>query len=132
MAAMDGRAFLTEAHWRSAAGRAYYALLLEGREALARWGFALPPHHQLHAFARLRFSYAAVPDLKIIGDAVDRLGQLRNRADYDLNPSRWFASSARAHRALTDADAALALLDQIDVDSSRRSLAIAAIRAAWP
>ena len=29
----------TEKHRRGAAGRAYYALFLEGREALARWGF---------------------------------------------------------------------------------------------
>ena len=41
---MKGREFLTvaqqllqggtEGHWRSASGRAYYALLIEGREAL--------------------------------------------------------------------------------------------------
>ncbi len=139
---MDGRAFLgfarllvggtTEANWRSAAGRAYYALLLEGRESLGRWGFAPPPHHQVHAFVRLRFSYAADPDLKVIGDVVDRLGQLRNRADYDLQPVTWFASSARTQRALTEAQTALDLLDQIEADSGRRSAAIAAIRAAWP
>lgn len=44
---MNGRAFLevarglaqdaTEAHWRSALGRAYYALLLEARDLLLRW-----------------------------------------------------------------------------------------------
>jgi len=50
---MDGRAFLgvaqemalgrTEAHWRAAVGRAYYALMLEGRDFLQRWGFVPPP-----------------------------------------------------------------------------------------
>jgi hypothetical protein len=50
---MDGRALLdvgrelaaglTEAHWRSSVGRAYYALLHEVLGALRQWGFALPP-----------------------------------------------------------------------------------------
>jgi hypothetical protein len=69
---MNGRDFLrsardllanpSEANWRSAAGRAYYALLHEGRVALERWGFPLPPRTDLHAFVRLRFSYANHPD----------------------------------------------------------------------
>jgi hypothetical protein len=62
---MDGRAFLTvarrlahehtEADWRSAAGRAYYALLLEGKAAFQRWGFTPPPRDQIHRFVRLCF-----------------------------------------------------------------------------
>jgi hypothetical protein len=91
---MPGRDFLgiahenvagkTPAHWRGAAGRAYYALMLECREALFRWGFKLPPRDNVHTFVRLRFSFAADIDLKDIGMDLDRLGQLRNKADYSL------------------------------------------------
>ena len=71
---MDGRAFLdvaqrllqasTEADWRSAAGRAYYALMLEGRAALQRWGFTIPRTEQIHRFVRLHFLYAGDSDMR--------------------------------------------------------------------
>ncbi len=135
---MQGRAFLdvardmaadtTEARWRTAAGRAYYALMLEGREALQRWGFPTPPRQNVHTFVRLRFRYAADPDLQAIGDALDRLARWRNQADYNLVPSALFASATIAVQAVTRAQRALDLLDRIDRDPVRRAAAIATIR----
>jgi hypothetical protein len=139
---MQGRAFLdiaqelangaTEAHWRTAAGRAYYALMLEGRDALLRWSFTIPPRDNVHTFVRLRFTFAGNPDLKHIGYDLDDLSRLRNQADYRLATVGVFALPNTAFDAVDQARAALALLDQVDGDPSRRAAAIAAIQAAWP
>lgn len=138
---MDGRKFLkvaqelllgkTSAHWRSAASRAYYGLMLEGREALRRWGILPPPGVNIHAFVRLRFHYATDPDLKEIGTKLDELVQIRNRADYDMLTVQ-FQTAADAVKALANALDALRLLDDIDGDAAKRTAAAADIKAQWP
>src|SRR2546427_8577064 len=100
---MDGRAFLdvarrlsqerTEADWRTAVGRAYYSLLLEGKAALRRWGFTSPPHDRIHRFVRLCFLYAADRDLKNLGRTLEELQKWRNQADYEPERPGRFASS---------------------------------------
>jgi hypothetical protein len=139
---MDGRAFLiaardlaagaTEAHWRSAAGRAYYALLHEGSAALDRWGFPLPPRESIYSFVRLRLTFPAHPELKNVGTTLEELNRLRNRADYQLTLATFFTSAAIVQDAVVDARDAIALLDQIDADPARRAAAVAAIQAAFP
>jgi hypothetical protein len=135
---MDGRSFLevardlaagpTEAHWRSAAGRAYYALFHEGLAALRRWGFTVPPRENLHTFVRLRFTYTTDPDLKAIGWSLDDLVKLRNQADYQLATPGAFSSAVRAVQSIFDADNAIARLDRIEGDPTRRAAAITTIR----
>lgn len=139
---MNGRAFLdvagelvrsvSEAHWRTATGRAYYGLLLECRDALERWGFKTPPRDQVHAYVRLRFIYCPDADMQEIGQRLEELGKLRNRADYQLGPHRDFASPAVANLAVQKARQALSWLDQAAADLPRRSAIIAGIRAAFP
>src|SRR3954470_14859402 len=123
---MQGRAFLNlarrltasqaEEDWRGAAIHAYYALMLECRDALARWGFVCPRGQGIHPWVRLRFTYAGDAHLNSLGDALDQLVRRRNKASYDLNPSPTFATVTEAALSVQQATAALALLDQIDRD----------------
>lgn len=134
---MRGRAFLdvarelvqkaTEPHWRTAATDAYYALMLECRDALARWGFPLPPHQNVHSYVRLRLMYAKNRTLKSIADALDKLSRLRNKACYDLQSPR-FASAIEAEDAIQRAADSLADLDGIDTDATQRAAAIASFQ----
>ncbi len=66
-------------------------------------------------------------NLKAIGDALDKLVQLRNHASYDLKFTA-FSTVSVAQDAIRDAAAALALLDQIEGDQVRRAAAIASIQ----
>jgi hypothetical protein len=118
----------TESHWRGAVGRAYYGLMLECRDTLLAWGFTLPPRDKVHAVVRLRMTYSTDNDVKRIGLTLDHLGQLRNRADYDLKTSKYFSSRVSAQQAVQDAVDALALLDGIESNPARRAVAIASIR----
>lgn len=139
---MQGREYLelaqewvagpAERHWRGAVGRAYYALMLECRDALFRWGFSLPARDNVHTFVRLRFSFPAHADLKTIGHVLDLGGRLRNQADYNLTALPAFAGPARAQIAIRDVADALALLDAIEDDVSRLTAAVSALRAAFP
>jgi hypothetical protein len=139
---MQGRAYLDLArelmagaspvHWRGAIGRAYYALVLEGREALSRWGLPLPPRENVHTWVRFRFTFPADAGLQSIGRALDRWCRMRNKADYDMSDLPAFASPTLAQQAIQQVTVALALLDAIDGDPARRSAAQAAIRAAFP
>lgn len=139
---MYGRAFLdvakevvrgtTEAHWRVASSRAYYALLLEGRDALERWGFPVLRRDQVHAFVRLRFLYASDSALREVGRTLDWLNGLRNQADYQLASPGRFRDDRAARQAIQDAELHCAHLDAIEADPPRRAAVIADIRARWP
>jgi hypothetical protein len=134
---MHGRAFLdlarelvagkTEAPWRGAVIHGYYALLLECREALDRWGRPVPPHQGVHSFVRLKLIYAGDADLKQIGYTLDDLSQFRNQASYDLKPAPEFASDAAAQQAVQDATDCLARLDAVEADPLRLVAAIASL-----
>ncbi len=133
---MQGRGFLaagrrlaaapTEGDWRGAFILAYYALFLESREALRRWGRILPRQANVHHAVRTLFVFAAEKDLKKIGDALDQLGQLRSKASYEENPRPPFtrAKSVSAVQLATDT---IALLDALEADASRRAVAIASL-----
>jgi hypothetical protein len=115
-AARQALALGTEAGWRTCAGRSYYALFLEARDALGRWGFRPTARDTVHTFVKVRFLYAADAD---------------HKADYDLT-APVFANDSRATAALARATNAVALLDGVEADPARRAAAITDIRARWP
>jgi hypothetical protein len=136
---MDGRAFLdvarelvqgaTEAHRRTAAGRAYYALMLEARELLDRWGLPRSPRDKVHHVVRLTLLYAGDPGLKQVALTLEQLGKFRNDADYVLSdPRHHFLRVASVQKAIEDARKAIALLDEVERDEARRAAAIESIR----
>lgn len=133
---MRGRGFLipgrrlataaTEGDWRGAAMVAYYALFLEGRAALGRWGSVIGRQANVHHFVRTRFDYATEKDLNRIADALDALGQLRAKASYEetLQPPITSSAAVKAVQRATDM---IALLDAIEADPARRAAAITSL-----
>lgn len=99
---MQGRAFLnvarhvasraTEEDRRAAVIHAYYALFLECRDALIRWGFRIPRQQSVHSYVRFRFLNATDADLRRIGDFLEDLFRDRSRASYELISTTGFTT----------------------------------------
>jgi len=116
----------TEVRWRGGVIHAYYALVLECRDALVRWSRPASSR-DVHRQVRLAFVYATDPDLHAIGVALDELSQLRAHANYAMAPGQVFATPTKARNVIQRVATALALLDAIDADPTRRAAAVAAL-----
>jgi hypothetical protein len=116
-----------ERHWRGTAIHAYYAVFLECREALSRWGITIARHQNIHHAVRLKLLYAQDADLKAIADHLDWLVRQRNSGSYDLGSLKVFANNQTAQDAIIRATDALAMLDAIEADPARRAAAIASL-----
>jgi len=75
----------TEAGWRSAVSRAYYAAFHVARLLLRDLGFRTPRADQAHAYLWLRLSNCGDPAIQVAGHRLRDLRSERNRADYDLD-----------------------------------------------
>jgi hypothetical protein len=128
VAADDLAGGATEAHWRTAVGRAYYALLLECRDAQHGWGLTLPAQHQIHRIVRLRFVVAGDADLLQVATLLEKLGAARAKADYRPEDLLTFAAPGVAVNHIADARKGLQLVGLVDADSARRAAALLAIR----
>lgn len=123
---MNSRDFLTlaqrlladssEAGWRSAVSRAYYAAFHCARELLENLGFTVPRGDRAHGYLWLRLSNCGDPQLQNAGGALNTLRQDRNRADYDLHRPLTQANAVRCVRA---AEQIILLLDTAVTGSTR-------------
>lgn len=74
----------TEAAWRSAVSRAYYAAFHVARQLLEDLGFTVPRADRAHAYLWLRLANCGDPQVQQAGNALNDLRRERNWADYDL------------------------------------------------
>jgi hypothetical protein len=116
-------------HWRAVVIHAYYAVLLECRDAMTRWSLPSLVRQQVHAQVRLRLLYSSDVELQEVGRKLERLGMDRNAASYDLRASPLFATLMGAQDAIRMAEHALSILDGIDADPIRRAAAASSIKA---
>jgi uncharacterized protein (UPF0332 family) len=94
---MNGREFLplavqlaggtTEAEWRSAASRAYYAAFHVARRLLSDLQFTVPRADRAHQYLIFRLCNSSEGTVQQAGRDLETLRRLRNRADYDETPA---------------------------------------------
>jgi uncharacterized protein (UPF0332 family) len=73
----------TEAEWRTAVSRAYYAAFLATRELFRDLGFQVPRAAQAHAYLWMRLSNSGNLEVARAGADLNDLQRERNRSDYD-------------------------------------------------
>jgi uncharacterized protein (UPF0332 family) len=109
----------TEAEWRSAVSRAYYAAFHFARSLLIDLGFRAPPGERAHAYIWLRLANAGAADVRIAGNRLNALRGRRNRADYDAHPS-WIQPMAA--NEVKSAEDIIQALDAAAVDPIRTQI----------
>jgi uncharacterized protein (UPF0332 family) len=77
----------TEAAWRTAVSRAYYAAFHVARDLLEGLGFTVPHADPAHGYLWLRLANCGDPNVQQAGNRLNRLRGERNTADYDLTRS---------------------------------------------
>ena len=74
----------TEAHWRSAVSRAYYAAFHVARLLLEDLGFEVERGDRAHAYLTHRLCQCGHPEICAAGTTLINLRRSRNEADYGL------------------------------------------------
>ena len=107
---LDGE---TEAEWRSAVSRAYYAVFHQARRILLRCGFQPIRGDQAHAFLWLRLANSGHPDIRQAGLDLQELRGMRNWADYDMDQSMHHHEAAKH---VTSAINLVQILQSVDAE----------------
>ena len=106
----------TEADWRTAVSRAYYAAFHVARRLLADLNFAVPRADRAHQFLVFRLSNCGESVVEQAGRDLDTLRRLRNRADYDAAPA---VSQSQATAGVRLAEGIIQALDAARVEPTR-------------
>lgn len=114
----------TEADWRTAVSRAYYATFHAARQLLQSWGFQIGRTDQSHVGITRRLAAASLTELETASREIGDLRSKRNSADYDLE--RAFRSEL-AVRCVKMAGLVLNLL-AVELSRQQQELAIQSIR----
>lgn len=123
---MNWRDFLTlgtqlaagtsEAEWRTAVSRAYYAVFHAARNLFADMHFAVPRADRAHQYVVFRLSNCGEAAVEQAGRDLDTFRRLRNRADYDERPP---LAQPQAGAAVQLAERILKVLDAAERDPVR-------------
>lgn len=106
----------TEADWRTAISRAYYAAFHVARPLLADLNFAVPRADRAHQYLVFRLSNCGEAAVEQAGRDLDTLRRLRNRADYDDAPA---VTQPQAAAAVRLADDIIQVLDAARLEPTR-------------
>jgi uncharacterized protein (UPF0332 family) len=106
----------TEADWRTAVSRAYYAAFHIARRLLADLNFAVPRADRAHQYLVFRLSNSGESAVEHAGRDLDTLRRLRNRVDYDEFPA---LTQAQAAAAVQLAEGIIQVLDAARQEPAR-------------
>ncbi len=106
----------TEAEWRTACSRAYYAAFHVARQLLLALGFRVPQADRAHGYLWLRLSNAGVFQVQKAGRQLNDLRRERNWADYD---ERRTITRATADQNVRLAEEVIQALDAATIEPIR-------------
>jgi uncharacterized protein (UPF0332 family) len=106
----------TEAEWRTAVSRAYYAAFHVARTLFADLNFSVPRADRAHQYLVFRLSNCGESVVEQSGRDLDTLRRLRNRADYDDTPP---LTQPQAGGAVQLAEGIIQVLDAANKDPAR-------------
>jgi uncharacterized protein (UPF0332 family) len=106
----------TEADWRTAVSRAYYAAFHVARRLLADLNFTVPRADRAHEYLVFRLSNCGESAVEQAGRDLDTLRRLRNRADYDDSPA---VTQPQAAAAVRLAQGIIQVLDAAGLEPTR-------------
>jgi uncharacterized protein (UPF0332 family) len=106
----------TEADWRSAVSRGYYAAFRVARRLLVDLNFTIPRADRAHQYLVFRLSNCGESAIEQAGRDLETLRRLRNRADYDDVPT---ITQSQAAAAVRLAEGIIQVLGTGQVDPTR-------------